>query len=111
MVVYFSNKITISQKITIKLPNTAPLGASSTQHKWELLAGNGTAVLHGMRGEGGSWVWCMCAPCFNLSFENSDLNCSLPKEFEIPTLQRKIFRDIEDRFLSQVAHKSVLNKI
>ena len=31
---------------------------------------------HDMRGEGGSWVWCKCAPCFNLSFENSELNCS-----------------------------------
>ena len=31
---------------------------------------------HDMRGEGRSWVWCMCAPCFNLSFENSKLNCS-----------------------------------
>ena len=34
---------------------------------------------------------CICAPCFNLSFENSDLNCSLHKEFEIPTLQRTFF--------------------
>ena len=47
----------------------SPLGASSTQHMWELLAGNRTAVLHDMRGEGGSWVWCLCAPYFNLSFE------------------------------------------
>ena len=31
---------------------------------------------HDMRGEGGSWFWCMCAPFFNLSFENSKLNCS-----------------------------------
>ena len=31
---------------------------------------------HDMRGEGGSSVWCMCAPCFNLSFENIELNCS-----------------------------------
>ena len=69
----------------------SPLGASSTQHMWELLAGNRTAVLHDMRGEGGSWVWCMCAPYFNLSFENNELNCSLHKEFEMTTLQRKCF--------------------
>ena len=66
--------------------------ASSTQRMWELLAGNRTSVLHNtcgncwlgalrqfshdIRGEGGSWVCCMCAPCFNLSFENSELNCS-----------------------------------
>ena len=31
---------------------------------------------HDMRKEGGSWVWCVCASCFNFSFENSDLNCS-----------------------------------
>ena len=29
-----------------------------------------------MRREGGSWVWCMCARWFNLSFENSELNSS-----------------------------------
>ena len=43
----------------------------------QLLTGNCTAVeSHDMRGEGGLWVWCMCAPCFNLSFENGELNCS-----------------------------------
>ena len=31
---------------------------------------------HDMSAEGGSWFWCMCAPCFNLSFEKSKLNCS-----------------------------------
>ena len=58
---------------------TTPLGARSTQHMWKLLAGNRTAVLHDRRGEGGSQVWCVRAPCFNLSFKNSELNCSLHK--------------------------------
>ena len=29
-----------------------------------------------MRGKGRSWVWCVCALCFNLPFENSELNFS-----------------------------------
>ena len=37
---------------------------------------HGSSPTIDMRGERGSWVWCMCAPCFNLSFENSELNCS-----------------------------------
>ena len=31
---------------------------------------------HDMRRQGGSWDWCMCAPYFNLLFENSELHCS-----------------------------------
>ena len=55
----------------------SPLSASSTQHMWELLAqGTARQLYHDMRGEGRSRVWCMCAPCFNLSFENSELYCS-----------------------------------
>ena len=61
---------------------------------------------HEMCGEDGSWVWCMCAPNFNLSFENSDLNCSLHKEFEISTLHSKFFEILKFVFLSEVAHKS-----
>ena len=84
--------------------------ASSTQHMWQLLAGNRAAVLpreaeKETRGEDGSWVWCMCTPCFNLSFENSDLNCSLHKEFEISTLHSKFFEILKFVFLSEVAHK------
>ena len=61
---------------------------------------------HEMWGEGGSWVWCMRAPCFNLSFENSDLNCSLHREFEISTLHSKFFEILMFVFLSKDAHKS-----
>ena len=61
---------------------------------------------HEMRGEDGSCVWCMCAPNFNLSFENSDLNCSLHKEFETSTLHSKFFEILKFVFLSAVAHKS-----
>ena len=54
-----------------------PSSASSTQHMWELLAqGTTWQLYHNMHREGRSQVWCMCAPCFNLSFENSQLNCS-----------------------------------
>ena len=44
------------------------LSASSTQHMWELLAGNCTAVLP--RHAWGRWImgWCMCAPCFKSVF-------------------------------------------
>ena len=78
---------------------------------WQLLAGNRVAVLpreveKETRGEDGSRVWCMCTPCFNLSFENSDLNCSLHKEFEISTLHSKFFEILKFVFLSEVAHKS-----
>ena len=45
-----------------------------TTGSWWL--GTARQFSHDMRGEGGSWVWCMFAPCFNLSFENSELNCS-----------------------------------
>ena len=55
---------------------------------------------------GGSWFWCMCPLNFNLSFENSDLNCSLHKEFEISTLHSKFFEILKFVFLSEVAHKS-----
>ena len=48
----------------------------------------------------------MCAPCFNLSLENSDVNCSLHKEFEISTLHSKFFDILKLVFLSEVAHKS-----
>ena len=63
---------------------------------------------HDMRGKGGSWFWCMCAPCFNLSFEKSKLNCTvlLHKEFEIPTLRIKFFEILKFVFLSEFAHKS-----
>ena len=54
---------------------STPLSASSTQHMWELLAGNCTAVPHDMHEEGGSWVG-VCVPlALSLSFENSELNC------------------------------------
>ena len=51
---------------------------------------------------------CMCAPCFNLSFENSELNCSnlLHKEFEILTLRSNFFEILKFMFLSKVAQKS-----
>ena len=52
----------------------SPLSASSTQHTWELLAqGTAPQLYHDMRGEGRSRVWCMCTPCFNLSFEKNEL--------------------------------------
>ena len=58
---------------------------------------------HDMRREGGSWVWCICAPCFNLSFENSVL---LHKEFEIPTERSTFFEVLKFVLLSEVADKS-----
>ena len=48
----------------------------------------------------------MCVPCFNLSFENSELNCSTAKEFEILTLRSKFLEILKFVFLSKVAHKS-----
>ena len=70
----------VTRETCIKRPfpaEVSPLSASSTQHMWELLTqGTAPQLYHDMRGEGRSQVWCMCAPCFNLSFENSELNCS-----------------------------------
>ena len=48
----------------------------------------------------------MCAPCFNLSFENSELTVLLQKEFEILTLRSKFLEILKFVFLSKVAHKS-----
>ena len=47
---------------------STPLSTSSTQHMWELLAGNRTAVLprHAWRRQ--IMGWCMCAPCFAFVF-------------------------------------------
>ena len=48
---------------------SATLSASSTQHMWELVAGNRTA--HGMRWEGGSALIAdRCACKFGLVFES-----------------------------------------
>ena len=54
----------------------SPLSASSTPHMWSCWLGTAQQLYHNMSGEGRSRVWCMCAPYFNLSFENSELNCS-----------------------------------
>ena len=50
----------------------------------------------------------MFAHCFNLSFENSELNCTvlLHKEFEIPTLRSRFLEILKFVFLSELAHKS-----
>ena len=50
----------------------------------------------------------MCVPrALILSFENSELNCSiLHKEFKIPTLHSKFFEILKFVFLSEVAHMS-----
>ena len=47
---------------------STPLSASSTQHMWELLTGNRTAVLQ--RNAPGRRIMglCMCAPCFKFVF-------------------------------------------
>ena len=82
------------------------VGASSTQHMWELLAGNHTAALPQLCGEGRSRVWCMCACCFNLSFENSELNCSTTYRIWSPPLRSKFFEILKFVFLSEVANKS-----
>ena len=70
----------VTRETCVKRPfpaEVSPLSASSTQHMWELLSqGTAPQLYHDMRGEVRSQVWCMCAPCFNLSFENSELNCS-----------------------------------
>ena len=50
----------------------------------------------------------MFAHCFNLSFEKSELNCTvlLQKEFEIPTLRSRYLEILKLVFLSELAHKS-----
>ena len=58
---------------------------------------------HDVRGEGGSWAWCMCAPCVNWSFENSELNCSTALRIRNPDLTLQIFRDID--FCPSHSHK------
>ena len=54
----------------------SPSSASSTNTCGSCWLENVRQLSHDMQGEGGSWVRCMCSPCFNLSFENSELNCS-----------------------------------
>ena len=44
------------------------LSARSTQHMWELLAGNRTAVLPRRAQGRRSMDWCMCVPCFKFVF-------------------------------------------
>ena len=44
------------------------LSASSTQHMWELLAGNRTAVLPRHARQRRIMGCCMCAPCFKFAF-------------------------------------------
>ena len=62
--------------------NVDPNGYNSAPRAWEspwgkTQVGAARQFSHDMRGEGGSWVWCMSAACFNMSFENSELNCSI----------------------------------
>ena len=45
---------------------STPYSASSTQHMWELLAGNRTAVLPPHTRGRRIIDWCMCAPCFKI---------------------------------------------
>ena len=48
----------------------------TTQSCGSCWLGTTLQLYHNMCGEGGSQIWCMCARCFNLSLENSELNCS-----------------------------------
>ena len=56
---------------TCQLPRrvqSTHLSASSTQHMWELLAGNRTAVLPRHARQRRIMGCCMCAPCFKFAF-------------------------------------------
>ena len=74
---------------------STPLSASSTQHTWELLAGDRTAVLP--RHARGRRI-------ISLSFENTELNCSTAKRIEISTLHSKFLEILKFVFLFEVAH-------
>ena len=69
----------------------------------------GTAELfsHDLRGEGGSWVWCMCAPCFKFVFwkQWTKLFYCI-KNLKSPLDIAIFFEILKLAFLSGVAHKS-----
>ena len=85
----------------------SPLSASSTQHMWELLAENCTAVLpryaKGGRIMGLVYACPLALICLSKIVNQTVL---LHKEFEIPTLRSKFFVMMKFVFLSEVAHMS-----
>ena len=58
-----------------RVVQSIPLSARTTEHMWALFVRNRTAVFRHARGSP-IMGWCMCAPCFSFSFENSELNRS-----------------------------------
>ena len=85
----------------------SPLPASSTQHMWELLAGNRTAVLPRHAQARRIMGFCVCVPLTLICrLEIVNYTVLLHKEFEIPTLRSEFFEILKFVFLSEVAHKS-----
>ena len=86
--------------------------ASFSQHMWNLLAGKRTAVLP--RHAQGRRIMGLVYVCpFNLSFENSELNCSNAWRIWNPDFTKQIFRDIEVRVIvrSCVKFSGLISKL